>query len=101
MTGLLGPDHEHLGAILDLIGDEEELWSPHGIRSLSKQDEYYGTAENYWRSPVWMPLNYLIVKNLLVSLGHDHFKEHYANKITTGHRPTARSPTEARSDHVH
>jgi mannosyl-oligosaccharide glucosidase len=68
MTGLLGPDHEHLGAILDLIGDEEELWSPHGIRSLSKKDEYYGTAENYWRSPVWMPLNYLIVKNLLVSL---------------------------------
>ena len=70
MTGLLGPDHEHLGAILDLIGDKEELWSPHGIRSLSKKDEYYGTAENYWRSPVWMPLNYLIVKNLLVSLDH-------------------------------
>lgn len=67
MTGLLGPDHKHLGDILDLIGDKEELWSPHGIRSLSKQDEYYGTAEDYWRSPVWMPLNYLIVKNLLVS----------------------------------
>jgi mannosyl-oligosaccharide glucosidase len=68
MTGLLGPDHEHLGDVLDLIGDKEELWSPYGIRSLSMKDEFYGTAENYWRSPIWMPLNYLIVKNLLVSL---------------------------------
>lgn len=65
MTGLIGPDHEYLGPILELIGDKEELWSPYGIRSLSLRDEYYGTAENYWRSPIWMPLNYLIVKNLL------------------------------------
>ena len=68
MTGLLGPKHEHLGAVLDLIADEEELWSPFGIRSLSKKDELYGTDENYWRSPIWMPLNYLIVKELLVSI---------------------------------
>jgi mannosyl-oligosaccharide glucosidase len=68
MTGLLGPDHEHLGDVLNLIGDKEELWSPYGIRSLSMKDEFYGTAENYWRSPIWMPLNYLIVKNLLVSI---------------------------------
>ncbi|KAK6437885.1 Processing alpha glucosidase I [Oleoguttula sp. CCFEE 5521] len=65
MTGLMGPKHEHLGAVLDLIADEEELWSPFGIRSLSLKDEFYGTDENYWRGPVWMPLNYLIVKELL------------------------------------
>ncbi|OQN98737.1 hypothetical protein B0A48_15403 [Cryoendolithus antarcticus] len=69
MTGLMGPKHEHLGAVLDLIADEEELWSPFGIRSLSLKDEFYGTDENYWRGPVWMPLNYLIVKELL-SLAH-------------------------------
>lgn len=68
MTGMVGPDHEHLGAVLDLIGSEEELWSPFGIRSLSLKDELYGTEENYWRSPVWMNMNYLIVKGLLVSL---------------------------------
>lgn len=67
LTGLLPPDSPRLGAMLDLIGDPEELWSDYGIRSLSKTDEFYGTKENYWRSPVWMNINYLIVKNLYVS----------------------------------
>lgn len=67
MAGLLDAKHEHLKAVLDLIADEDELWSPHGIRSLSKQDELYGTDENYWRSPVWMNMNYLIIKELYVS----------------------------------
>lgn len=64
ITGNVGPDNEHLKDILDLIKNEEELWSPHGIRSLSAKDELYGTDENYWRSPVWMNMNYLIVKEL-------------------------------------
>lgn len=68
MTGLLGPEHPHLKDVLDLIADKEELWSSHGIRSLSKKDQLYGTEENYWRSPVWMNMNYLILTNLLVSL---------------------------------
>lgn len=67
MAGLLGPDHEHLKDVLDLISDKEELWSPYGIRSLSKRDEFYGTEENYWRSPIWMNMNYLVLSNLLVS----------------------------------
>ena len=67
MTGLMDAKHPHLKAVLDLIQDENELWSPHGIRSLSKQDALYGTAENYWRSPVWMNMNYLVVKELYVS----------------------------------
>lgn len=68
MTGLMDANHPHLKAVLDLIADEDELWSPHGIRSLSKQDALYGTAENYWRSPVWMNMNYLVVKELYVRL---------------------------------
>ena len=67
LTGLVPPDSPRLGAILDLISDPNELWSDYGIRSLSKNDEFYGTGENYWRSPVWMNMNYLAVKNLLVS----------------------------------
>jgi mannosyl-oligosaccharide glucosidase len=50
------------------VGDEEELWSEFGLRSLSKKDEFYGTAENYWRGPVWMNMNYLAVAQLLVCL---------------------------------
>ena len=67
MAGLLPADSPRLKAILDLISDPEELWSEHGIRSLSKRDPHYGTEENYWRSPIWINMNYLIVKNLLVT----------------------------------
>nr|7R6J_A Chain A, Chaetomium alpha glucosidase [Thermochaetoides thermophila DSM 1495]7R6J_B Chain B, Chaetomium alpha glucosidase [Thermochaetoides thermophila DSM 1495]7RD2_A Chain A, Chaetomium alpha glucosidase [Thermochaetoides thermophila DSM 1495]7RD2_B Chain B, Chaetomium alpha glucosidase [Thermochaetoides thermophila DSM 1495]7REV_A Chain A, Chaetomium alpha glucosidase [Thermochaetoides thermophila DSM 1495]7REV_B Chain B, Chaetomium alpha glucosidase [Thermochaetoides thermophila DSM 149 len=64
LTGLLKPDSPKLGKLLALIGDESELWSPYGLRSLSKKDEFYGTAENYWRSPVWININYLAIVQL-------------------------------------
>ncbi|KAL4954961.1 glycoside hydrolase [Aspergillus filifer] len=64
LTGMIGADNPRLEAILDLIEDPAELWSKYGIRSLSKKDEFYGTAENYWRSPIWININYLVVKNL-------------------------------------
>lgn len=66
LTGLLPADSPRLGAILDLISDPEEMWSPYGLTSLSKSSPNYGTGENYWRSPVWMNINYLAVKALLV-----------------------------------
>lgn len=66
LLGLLEPESPKLGPILDLLGDKEELWSEFGIRSLSRSDEYYGTGENYWRGPVWMNINYLAVRELLV-----------------------------------
>ncbi|KAL8634589.1 MAG: hypothetical protein Q9228_007815, partial [Teloschistes exilis] len=64
-NGLVGPDHPHLEAILDLIRDPEKLWSPFGLRSLSLKDAYYGTGENYWRSPVWVNINYMVIDRLL------------------------------------
>lgn len=67
LTGIVGPDSPRLKPILDLIRDPEELWTDYGIRSLSKKDPFYGTAENYWRSPIWMNINYLVLKNLYVS----------------------------------
>jgi mannosyl-oligosaccharide glucosidase len=67
LLGLIGPDSPKLGPVLDLIGNKEELWSDYGIRSLSKSDEFYGTGENYWRGPIWMNMNYLVVRELLVS----------------------------------
>ena len=67
LVGLMEPTHEHLGAVLNLISNETELWSPFGVRSLSKKDLYYGSSENYWRSPIWVNINYLILVQLLVS----------------------------------
>ncbi len=66
LTGLLPADSPRLGKLLKLIGDEEELWSPYGLRSLSKRDEFYGTGENYWRSPIWININYLAIVQLHV-----------------------------------
>ncbi|KAJ3042810.1 Processing alpha glucosidase I [Rhizophlyctis rosea] len=64
LLGLLPPDHPHLGAILDMLRDEKHLWTPYGLASLSKSDEFYGTSENYWRGPVWINVNYLALGSL-------------------------------------
>ena len=64
----MGPDHSHLEAVLDLIRDPEELWSPYGLRSLSPKDKYYGTDENYWRGPIWININYMVMQRLSVSV---------------------------------
>lgn len=63
---MVGPQSPRLKPILDLIQDPEELWTDFGLRSLSKKDKFYDTAENYWRSPIWININYMAVKNLYV-----------------------------------
>ena len=64
LVGLLHPDSEKLGYILDLIKDPEELWTSFGIASLSRKDPYFGADENYWRGPIWININYLILRSL-------------------------------------
>lgn len=41
LLGLLPPDSTRLGPILRTLRDPEQLWSPFGIRSLSKRDPIY------------------------------------------------------------
>jgi mannosyl-oligosaccharide glucosidase len=67
LLGLLEPHSTQLGPILDLIRDEDELWSSYGLRSLSRKSPLYGSEENYWRSPIWVNINYLVLQELLVS----------------------------------
>ncbi len=82
------PSRERLVRMLRYVLDEDELLSPHGIRSLSKahrdhpfvldvggqpwtvsympgesETGLFGGNSN-WRGPVWFPLNYLIVEAL-------------------------------------
>lgn len=64
MLGLLSPDSTHLGAILDMIRNPDELWSPYGIRSLSLDHPLFGQGENYWRGPIWMQMNYMVLSAL-------------------------------------
>ncbi len=82
------PNQERLRRVLATMLDEAELFSPHGIRSLSKAhgthpyvlelegvryEVAYAPAESTtsvfggnsnWRGPVWFPVNYLLVEAL-------------------------------------
>lgn len=47
-----------------LAATETGLWTPYGIRSLSVYDPYYKLGDNYWTSPIWMNINFLIASAL-------------------------------------
>lgn len=68
--GLLPVDSPKLGALLDIIESEAELWSPYGLRSLSASDEFFGIGENYWRGPIWININYLTLQSLYKNYMH-------------------------------
>jgi mannosyl-oligosaccharide glucosidase len=82
LVGLLENDNPHLDAVLDLIRNEDELWSPYGLRSLSRKSPLYGSAENYWRSPIWVNINYLVIERLLVSAMHNIILHRHSYKPT-------------------
>ncbi|KAF7304743.1 Mannosyl-oligosaccharide glucosidase [Mycena kentingensis (nom. inval.)] len=62
--GLLPPTSPHLGPMLDMLHDPDQLWSPYGLRSLSATHPEFGQGENYWKGPVWIQMNYLALRSL-------------------------------------
>ena len=61
--------NEKLESLLDLIESPELLWSPHGLRSIAKQDAFYQRRNSpgdapYWRGPIWININYLALSAL-------------------------------------
>lgn len=61
---LLAPDSPFLDGLLRKVRSKRHLWSPMGLRSLSKSDPLFGREENYWRGAVWININYLTVQAL-------------------------------------
>lgn len=64
MLSLLPPSSPHVGQILDMLHDPDQLWSPYGIRSLSLSHPEFGQGENYWKGPIWVQMNYLVLGSL-------------------------------------
>lgn len=64
LLGLLPSESPRLSLLLSALKNVDTLWSPHGVRSLSKSDPLFGTFEDYWRGPIWMNINYLIIARL-------------------------------------
>ena len=66
---LLPPESPQLLPLIELVRDPERLWSAYGVRSLSLKDAWYGRQnapgdEPYWRGPIWINLNYLLLGGL-------------------------------------
>ncbi|KAG7195211.1 Processing alpha glucosidase I [Scheffersomyces spartinae] len=65
ITKLMDPkDTDKIEAMIDILSDPDHLWSDYGIRLLLKSSPLYKTAEDYWRSPIWININYLILDAL-------------------------------------
>ncbi|HEY3806414.1 MAG TPA: glucosidase [Kofleriaceae bacterium] len=82
------PSRERLERVLQVMLDENEFLSPHGLRSLSRwhkdhpfvlhldgrdYEVHYAPGESdsaifggnsNWRGPIWIPLNYLVIEAL-------------------------------------
>ena len=64
--GYLDVNSEAFLATLKLIEDEKFLGSNFGVRSLSKSDDFFHRNDDYWTGPIWININYLILRGLRI-----------------------------------
>jgi len=69
LLGVLRPDSKRLANIVEKLDDPKLLWTPYGLRSLATTASLYNTRNTehdppYWRSPIWININFLAIKSL-------------------------------------
>jgi len=69
IAGAVPPDRAE--EVLAHLSNESEFWSACGVRSLSADESIYepgystsGWKNSNWRGPIWMPINYMLVRTL-------------------------------------
>jgi len=65
--GLIPAASREFNATIELIGSRKHLWSDFGVRSLSTEDDEFQRRECYWTEPIWIPMNYLLLRGLRYS----------------------------------
>lgn len=102
---VLKSDSEKLERILDSLDKPDLLWSPYGLRSLSKSSPLYMKRNTehdppYWRGQIWMNINYLALSSLKYYATvpgpykaragqlHDRLRENVVRNIISEYRRT-------------
>ena len=62
--GMLHPDDEIFKSTIQKL--RNELNSGFGITSISQRDPQYLTSGAYWRGPVWININFLVLRGLFL-----------------------------------
>ncbi|KAL4449892.1 hypothetical protein ABPG74_015011 [Tetrahymena malaccensis] len=62
--GIVKDDGYQLQTLMKRMQDQNILWTDYGLRSLSKSDSFYQRGNNYWTNPIWIQMNYLVLRGL-------------------------------------